>query len=183
MADKDKNKDIFDMVIAEWERERPDLDVSPLGIIGRVRLAGQLIEKFYEISVAPYGIRPADFFILSELRRAGKPFSLTPGDLSNLLVRSTGGITRQLDQLEGVGLIERERDDEDRRSIKVKLTREGLKLIDRALTGHFEFEQQLIEKLAPKSLPGARDFLKSLISGLREEIQARPSTLRSGISL
>lgn len=148
----------------EWGRERPDLDVAPIGVMGRLRLAGLLVEQFYEASVAPFGIRASDFFLLSELRRAGPPFALSPGDLSALLVLSTGGITRQLDQLESRSWIRREPDPNDRRGVRVFLTEEGLELIDEALSTHFENEAQLLEPFDAREQDRIATLLRELIT-------------------
>lgn len=139
-------RDAFDIVLDEWRVERPDLDMEPIGIVGRLYRLGRLAEEFYQRSVEPYGLRPSDFFVLSELRRAGPPYRLSPSALCRVLVRSSGGMTKQLDQLEAEGFIQRESDPSDRRGRRVRLTASGLGLIDAALAGHIENEQLLLAK-------------------------------------
>ncbi len=173
------DKDAFDRVIEEWRRERPDLDVSPIGIVGRLHVAGRRTERFYEESVAPFGLRPADFFLLSELRRSGPPYVLSPSDLSDLLVRSSGGITRQLDQLERSGWIRREPDPHDRRGVRVVLTDAGLELIDEALSAHFENEAQLLAPLSAAERDRIAGLLRELLGLLPRERGAGPPRLRS----
>jgi len=165
-AEKPK-RDGFDRVIEDWERERPDLDTTPIGTIGRLRLAGQLVSAFYERSVKPFDLRPADFFLLSELRRAGPPYTLSPGELSLELVRSSGGITRMLDQLEQRGWIRREPDPNDRRGVRVCLTDEGRELIDEAMVDHFENEAELFEDLSPANKQHLADLLREVVSILQ----------------
>ncbi len=172
-------KDEFDRVIEEWRRERPDLDVSPIGIVGRLYVAGRLTERFYERSVAPFGLRPADFFLLSELRRSGPPYVLSPSDLSDLLVRSSGGITRQLDQLERSGWIRREPDPQDRRGVRVFLTAAGLALIDETLSGHFENEAELLAPLPAAECGRIAALLREILGLLSRERGARPPRSRS----
>lgn len=172
-------KDVFDRVIEDWARERPDLDVAPIGVIGRLHLAGLLVDRFYERSVAPFGLRPADFFLLSELRRSGPPYVLSPGELSHLLVRSSGGMTRQLDQLEQRGWIRREPDPDDRRGVRVYLTETGRRLIDDALTSHFDSEAELLEPLDPADCRRAARILRELVTLLAREHEPTRSALGS----
>ncbi len=172
-------KDAFDRVIEEWGRERPDLDVSPIGIVGRVYAAGRLTERFFGESVAPFGLRPPDFFLLSELRRSGPPYVLSPSDLSNLLVRSSGGITRQLDQLERSGWIRRQPDPQDRRGVRVFLTDAGLELIDEALSAHFENEAELLAPLPAAERDRIAGLLREILGLLSRDRGASPSRSRS----
>lgn len=168
------SRDAFDRVIEDWERERPDLDTTPIGIVGRLRLAGRLVSAFYERSVKPFGLRPADFFLLSELRRAGPPFVLSPSELSMELVRSSGGITRQLDQLEQRGWLLRAPDPNDRRGVRVCLTSEGRELIDEALVDHFDNEAELLEDLTPVDRERLAELLREVVGILQtKRVSAR----------
>ncbi len=162
------NEDTFALVIEDWARERPDLSTWPIAIIGRLHLLGRLVDGFYESSFAPFGLRSGDFFVLSELRRAGSPYRLTPTDLCRVLVRSSGGMTKQLDQLESAGWIVRERDANDRRSLWVRLTETGSTLIDSALTEHIENEQRLLAYLSESDKDEIPAQLASLVRALRD---------------
>lgn len=173
--------DVFDRVIEDWERERPDLDTTPIGIVGRLRLAGRLVTSFYDRSVKPFDLRPADFFLLSELRRAGSPYTLSPGELSQELVRSSGGITRMLDHLEQRGWIRRAPDPNDRRGVRAVLTDEGLALIDEALIDHFDNEAELLEDLAPSDRERLADLLREVVGILvTKQESARGTARRKG---
>lgn len=159
-------RDDFEDVLAQWETERPDLDLSPILLIGRLSRLGQLIERFYQASVAPFGLAPGDFFVLCELRRAGVPYQLSPSRLSRTLVRSSGGMTKQLDNLEGEGLVRRSRDPDDRRGVVVSLTPKGRKLIDRAMTAHAENEHRLLSPLASADRKRLTDLLREFLGAL-----------------
>lgn len=152
--------DGVEAVVAEWAAVRPDLDFSPITVFARVYLAGRLVERFYTTSVAPYGLASGDFFVLCELRRVGPPWRLTPSALFKTLVRSSGGMTKQLDKLASEGLIVRVPDESDRRSLLVELTPKGLELVDQALTDHMANEKAILAKLKPAEA-------KSLVSALQ----------------
>ena len=57
-------------------------------------------------------------------------------ELGGKLLRSPGNMTAAIDRLEQQKLVERERDDADRRVVRVKLTPEGEALIAELLPGH-----------------------------------------------
>jgi len=136
---------LTDQVVEEWKSARPDLDPSPIKVFAAVAITGRLVEEFYEVSAARHGISGADFFLLSELRRRGEPFECTPGELGNVLVRSTGGMTKQLDRIAAAGLVERTPNPHDRRSSLVRLTQRGRDLVDLALEDHFQSEAGLLD--------------------------------------
>lgn len=156
-----------DEVLSEWAVARPDLDASPIRIFTAIVQAGRMIEEFYESSAARHGILGSDFFLLASLRRIGEPFAATPGELSGLLVRSTGGMTKQIDRIEAAGLIERQPNPQDRRSSVVRLTSRGLELIDRALEQHFGAEADLLVGLAPGEIDTSISVLRTMMRNLR----------------
>jgi DNA-binding MarR family transcriptional regulator len=132
---------------AEWARERPDLDVSPQGVIGRLhRLAGHLTEQLCVV-YRRYGLSEGEFDVLAALRRAGPPFERAPGELAQFTMVTTGAMTKRIDRLERDGLVTRRRSAEDGRGRVVALTNAGRELIDRAFTEHMANERRLLADL------------------------------------
>src|SRR3954469_5790366 len=128
-----------------WARERPDVDVSPQGVIGRLhRLAGHLTEQLCTV-YRRYGLSEGEFDVLATLRRAGKPYEYAPGELAAFTMVTTGAMTKRLDRLERDGLLTRRTSTDDRRGRVVALTPAGRKLIDRAFTEHMRNEQRLLD--------------------------------------
>lgn len=156
-----------DRVLAEWQAARPDLDATPIRIFTAVAVAGRLVEEFYEASASRRGLLGSDFFLLAELRRQGEPFQCTPGQLSDLLVRSTGGMTKQLDRLAAAKLIKRIPNPDDRRSSLVQLTAAGRKLIDAALEDHFTTESRILSPLDPDEIDRCVELLRVLARQVR----------------
>lgn len=163
---QDAKIDGVEAVVAEWASVRPDLDFSPITIFARVYLAGRLVERFYASSVAPHGLAPGDFFVLCELRRTGPPWRLTPSALFKSLVRSSGGMTKQLDKLAHEGLIARVPDEDDRRSLLVELTEKGLDLVDQALTEHMANEKAVLANLNASQTKAVAQALQVMIDRL-----------------
>lgn len=132
---------------ADWRRERPDLDVTPQGVIGRLhRLADRLTEELCLV-YGRYGLGEGEFDVLCALRRAGEPYERAPGELAAHTMVTTGAMTKRIDRLERAGLVTRRRADDDQRGRIVALTRSGRELIDRAFTDHMRNERRLLDLL------------------------------------
>ncbi|WP_395242616.1 MarR family winged helix-turn-helix transcriptional regulator [Agromyces sp. MMS24-K17] len=137
-------------IMAEWARERPDLDVAPQGVIGRLhRLANHLTEDLVVV-YREFGLAEGEFDVLATLRRAGAPFERTAGELAASTMVTTGAMTKRIDRLEARGLLTRRQSDTDGRGRVIALTAAGRDLIDRAFTAHLANERRLIdEALSP----------------------------------
>lgn len=143
-----------------WARERPDLDVRPQGVIGRLhRLAGHLTEQLCAV-YRRYGLTEGEFDVLATLRRAGEPFERAPGELAAHTMVTTGAMTKRIDRLEHAGLVTRRRSANDGRGRVVALTAAGRKLIDDAFTEHMRNERRLLDCLTPQEA----DQLESLLA-------------------
>jgi DNA-binding MarR family transcriptional regulator len=135
-------------IMAQWATERPDLDVSPQGIIGRLhRLAARLTEELVAV-YAEYGLGEGEFDVLATLRRSGPPYELTPSEIGAQSMVTSGAVTKRVDRLEGQGLVARRVGEYDARGRVVALTDKGKNLIDRAFTAHMANEHRLVEALS-----------------------------------
>jgi DNA-binding MarR family transcriptional regulator len=133
-----------------WARERPDLDVSPQGVIGRLhRVGGHLTDRL-RLVYRRYGLGEGDFDVLAALRRAGAPFERAPGELAEHTMVTTGAMTKRIDRLERDGLVTRRPSTSDGRGRVVALTAAGRELIDRAFTEHMRNERRLLDQLTPE---------------------------------
>lgn len=139
--------DHVDRILAQWNRERPDLDVEPMGLLGRIARLRTHLAREIEKALAAHGLNSASFDVLATLRRSGPPYRLSPGDLIATTMVSSGTMTNRLDQLEKAGLIERENNPDDRRGVIIALTPKGLALVDAAVTDHVENQHKLLDGL------------------------------------
>lgn len=143
------NPDHVARIQSEWARERPDLDVSPQGLIGRLhRLAGHLTEELVAV-YARHGLGEGEFDVLATLRRAGTPYERAPGELAEHTMVTTGAMTKRIDRLASAGLVERRAAVGDGRRRIVALTPLGLRTIDAAFTDHMANEHRLVAALSP----------------------------------
>ena len=134
--------------MAQWRTERPDLDVSPQGIIGRLhRLSARLTEELVAV-YAEYGLGEGDFDVLATLRRAGAPYELSPGELAASTMVTSGAVTKRVDRLVEQGLATRRVSQSDARGRLVALTEKGRALIDGAFDAHMANEHRLVASLS-----------------------------------
>jgi DNA-binding MarR family transcriptional regulator len=134
----------------QWRRERPDLDVTPQGLYGRLhRLADRLREEL-DVEFRRYGLGEGEFDVLAALRRAGPPYELAPGELARHTMVTTGAATKRIDRLETAGLVSRRVSDDDARGRVIALTGAGRRVIDEAFTAHIANEHRLQEALSEK---------------------------------
>jgi DNA-binding MarR family transcriptional regulator len=173
-----KSPDHVARIQADWRRERPDVDVGPQGVIGRLhRLADRLSEELCLV-YGRYGLSEGEFDVLCALRRAGAPYERAPGELAAHTMVTTGAMSKRIDRLERAGLVTRRRSDDDQRGRIVALTGPGRELIDRAFTEHMRNERHLLDLLTPAEA----ELLEALLTGWlsRVEHRAVESVTRSG---
>lgn len=147
-------------IVDQWQQERPDLDVSPLRLIGRVsRLANVLGAELVPV-FAEAGINDGEYDVLATLRRSGAPYQLTPGELSATTMVTSGAVTKRVDRLQAAGLVTRKVCADDARGRDIALTRKGLRLMERLVDKHVENEHRLVSSLSDAE----RETLSRLLS-------------------
>ena len=135
-------------VLAEWARVRPDLDVSPVGVVARMARIRALIEAQQSRLFATRSITPADFPVLVTLRRRTPPYRVTHSQLAADLGLTAGTVTARVDRLEGLGLVRRRGDAADSRVRWVELTDAGLEVVEDLIPKHLELEEDLLSGLS-----------------------------------
>ncbi|QDI07051.1 Multiple antibiotic resistance protein MarR [Klebsiella electrica] len=146
--DKSSQADAVDRILEQWQRERPDLDCSPMGPIGRLKRCTLLLEPRIESAFIRHDLVRWEFDMLATLRRSGAPFILSPTQLFSTLMITSGTMTHRLKALEKRGFITRLPDPDDARSLLVALTEKGRARIDEAVESHVENERQLLAGLS-----------------------------------
>lgn len=160
------SKDAVDVILGQWQRERPDLDPSPMGPIGRLKRCSALLEQRLESAFAAYGLSGWEFDMLATLRRAGAPYSLSPTELFSTLMVTSGTMTHRLKRLESRGLVHRQVNANDARSMLVQLSNDGLALIDSAVEKHIENEKQILAGLSDDAVKMLDLHLAELLRSL-----------------
>lgn len=139
--------DSVDVILKQWYQERPDLDVSPMGPLGRMKRCAMYLEQRIELGIAQFELSLWEFDMLATLRRSGHPYCMSPTELFSTLMVTSGTMTHRLKRLESRHLIERVKNSEDSRSSLVQLTNDGLDLINMAVEKHVENERKILSEL------------------------------------
>ncbi len=156
-------KDIIDQLIDQWERERPDLDARPMAVVGRIlRLAAHLDRRVNE-ALKPFGLAVWGFDMLATLRRHGEPYAMTPTELMEAVMLSSGAMTNRIDRLEKLGLVERQPSPNDRRSFQVQLTREGRKVIEKAIEVRFAEAEDALDGVSKRDRKQLGNLLRNVL--------------------
>jgi DNA-binding MarR family transcriptional regulator len=161
-----KHRDHLDDILVQWRRERPDLNLAPLGLMGRLLRTAHLADDAFAEGLAEYGLRPGWFDLLAALRRAGAPYELNPTELMRATMISSGGMTKRLDRLAEANLVERRPDPADRRGTLVRLTPRGVATIDDAVETHIENEDRVLRSLNASERRTLDGLLRTLLDGL-----------------
>jgi DNA-binding MarR family transcriptional regulator len=152
--------DHVDRILEQWARERPDLDASPIGLIGRLHRLGDVLNVELRRVFAEAGLGDGDFDVLVTLRRNGTPYELTPGELSASTMVTSSAVTKRIDRLERAGLVTRTVSPDDGRSRRIRLTDAGFELVDRLMREHVANERRLVEGLSEGDRAQLADLLR-----------------------
>jgi len=158
--------DGVDLILEQWARERPELDASPIGVIGRVSRLARELEQRLEPVYREHDLEPGWHDVLATLRRTGPPYRLRASEFTSALMLTSSGTTKRLDRLERAGLVERTPDPDDRRGILIGLTAAGRERIDAATEAHLENERRLLDALTEAERRRLAELLRKLLLGL-----------------
>jgi DNA-binding MarR family transcriptional regulator len=165
MAQADE-QDIVDWAIDRWAAERPDLNTSSIAVIARLVRLTTLLERRLEDVCRGFGVSLGEFSVLTALRRAGAPNRLTPGRLMQVLMVSSGGVTKRIDALERRGLVARRAHPADGRVVLVCLTPRGRRLVDGTAAHYLAAERALLTPLDDAQRGQLADLLRPLLISL-----------------
>jgi DNA-binding MarR family transcriptional regulator len=156
--------DSVDRVLAQWAQVRPDLDVSPMGVLGRLSRLTRVLERRLQIVFARHGLQPGEFDVLATLRRADtQGAGMTAGALTQAAMVTSGAITNRIDRLVAKDLVTREVDPANRRAVLIRLTPRGKDVLEQALLDHVANEQALLDTLTDDQRHQLADLLRSLL--------------------
>lgn len=161
--------DAVDKILLQWQRERPDLDASPMGLLGRMARLAKHLDRSIQFTVSEFGLNPGEFDVLATLRRAGSPYQLSPTELFNSLMVSSGTMTHRIDQLERAEWVKRIPDPDDRRGTLITLTEKGFNLIDQAVEAHVANGQDILSVLKESERETLMRLLRKLLLSLEQK--------------
>lgn len=157
--------DAVDRITAQWNVVRPDVDVSPISVIGRVSRLSRLIDRRLAENFARFDLENWMYDVMATLRRSGSPYEMTAGDLVRQSMVTTGAVTNRIDRLEQRGFVERA-STEDRRKVIVRLTQRGLDLVDELVVGHMSVEREILAALSDRQQLELANALRTTLLAL-----------------
>jgi len=161
--------DKIDKIITQWHKERPDLDVTSMALIGRFKRISQYLTQEMTNTFSKHGLNLANFDVLATLRRSGPSYALSPNDLIGSTMVTSGTMTNRIDQLVKAGLVERIKNPDDGRSVIVSLTRAGFDVIDSALTAHVDTQTMLTSGLSQDEQKQLNALLKKFLKCFEDQ--------------
>ncbi|HEU4841482.1 MAG TPA: MarR family transcriptional regulator [Ilumatobacteraceae bacterium] len=165
-------QDAVDRIVEQWTALRPDLDSSPIAVIGRVSRLSRLVDRRLAENFARFGLENWMYDVLATLRRSGPPYELTAGMLVRRTMVTTGAITNRIDRLAERGLVQREADADDRRKVLVRLTATGLALVDEVAAAHMDVEREILGGLSSRQRADLADLLRIPLLTLGDDAAA-----------
>lgn len=157
-------EDGVDRIEQDWVRERPDMDVSSIGIVTRLWRISRYLEQERVQRLAELGTDRVTLDVLAMLRRRGRPYRMTAGQLTKAALITSGGISGRLDKLERAGLVTRSFHPKDRRRVDVELTDAGVELVDSVVSQLMDHESALLADLSDGEHADLRRLLKTLLA-------------------
>ena len=140
--------DHLERILSQWNTEKPELDVSPMAVIGRLSRAASAVDTQLAATFAQHGMDASTFDALATLLRSGPPYSLTPAALANDAMISSSAVAQRLNKLESRGLVSRGANPDDGRGTLVSLTPAGRELIETSLPDHLTAEHAITSALS-----------------------------------
>lgn len=157
-----RDRDTVDRIVEQWQTTRPDLDVTPIAVIGRLSRLSRLIDRRLAENFAQHDIDDWMYDVMATLYRSGAPHELSAGDLVGQTMVTTGAITNRIDRLEQRGLVERA-GAADRRKVIVRLTDEGVATVERVVDSHLATERAILGDLGAAELHRLEAQLRTLL--------------------
>lgn len=170
--------DRLDLIVGQWAKERPDLDATPMAVVGRILRLARRMEDSVEKALAPFELALWEFDVLATLRRHGPPFRMSASLLAEASMLTSGAMTNRIDRLEKRGLVQRRDDPDDRRGVLVALTPRGVETVDRAIEARFAEARTHVDALSEAQRDKLERTLKAMLSRFPGE-QVTPATGRT----
>lgn len=161
--------DSVDLTLSEWADALPDVDISGRHVVWRVTMLGHLMDQRLETTTRRFDLSKSSAGVLLSLLRSGPPYQRSPSRLARERKLTSGTMTVLVDQLEARGLVERHNAPHDRRSILVRLTDDGKRLIEEAHLAYLAEERELLAALDDAERELLVGLLRKLLIVLDDE--------------
>ena len=161
------------MTAAEDYEARYLSEPGAVGLFTRLTRVGLLVDAFQHKCFDRFGLLFIDYSVLRVLQLAGSPYRMSPTELADIVLRSSGGMTQILDRLEKAGLVERSADPSDRRRVLVGLTRAGLRTAERANEAYARERERILGALTDDEVDRLDAAIHRLLEVLNDDALTR----------
>lgn len=170
--------DAVDGILEQWHLERPDLDVTAMGVMGRLARASRVAQVDLQKLMSQFDLEPWEFDVLATLRRSTAEAPLTAGQLAAMTMVGSAATTHRVDRLVERGLVQRAVNPDNRRQLLISLTPEGEALIDKVVGHHVANQHRMLAGLTPGEIDTFADLLrKFLLSHGDQQVRRRPADI------
>jgi DNA-binding MarR family transcriptional regulator len=141
---------------------RPPLPLEDQAFVGLQKAADALGQQAEQLMKA-HGLTGAQYNVLRILRGA-EPHGLACGDIAERMISHDPDITRLLDRMEKRALITRQRQQQDRRVVKTRITADGLQLLRRLDQPVRELHQRQFQHFPAARLKALKELLDQILA-------------------
>ncbi len=160
--------DAVDIISEQWQAQGLNTDLNAMQVVARILRLSKALETRVARLHTRFNLKQGEFDVLAALKRADSK-ALTPSELYQSMLLSSGAMTSRLDRLENKGLISRSHCTQDRRSIKVSLTSEGNALINQVAPAHFDLLSELMAGISDHDKAQLAQLLKGSLVQLESQ--------------
>jgi DNA-binding MarR family transcriptional regulator len=156
--------DEVDLILQAWARELPGVDVTPLDSLSRISRLAKHLDRARSDAFAAHELEVWEFDVLAALRRQGRPYELSPGELIRQTLSTSGTMTNRVNRLEARGLVVRLPNADDRRGVLVRLTDSGRERVQGALADLLAYERRVLAAIEPAERDELAGLLRRLLA-------------------
>lgn len=149
-----------------WPEATKEMIIS-LPLIDRIQSTNMMLRNKIMMQ---YQLQLSDFGLLTALRRSPKPHLLTPTQLMEHMLISSGGLTKALYRLENRGMISRKASVEDGRIKLVQLTQKGSTTIEEIVKKELASHQILRDSFTDKETETLNILLTKLVNTMEKNL-------------
>ena len=142
---------------------------GPIGLFARLARVGLFLDAFQHRCLDPFGLKFVDYSLLRVLQTSGPPHTASPTQLSEILLRSSGGVTQILDRLEAGGYVRRVPDPTDRRKMLAQLTDDGRDIAQRAGAAYARERKRVLRPLSAEEIEQVDAAVRLLLDLFEED--------------
>ena len=164
----DQKLDQIDRIVSLWQQARPDLELGSTEVIGRIVRLEYFITRRVLQDLAHYGLNVGEFDVLAALRRYPPTFKLSPNQLQNMVLISSGALTNRINRLESRNLVSRAQAQHDKRGVIVTLTELGFEVVEKAVGHHLAAEAELANALSGSEQQQLKALLKKMLMAIED---------------